>query len=96
MLAAFLHPLGLPYDESIAQTDIWLNQAVGCKRDDIERWNCGLACDSAPTLARLVAANDSMHTFALTARITPSECVVVFRGRYALQVRTATTADFRH
>ena len=69
-----------PYNESVAATDIWLNQAVGCPHDAIQSWTCGPACTAAPTTARLIAVNDSKHTFALTARTSAEECIVVFRG----------------
>ena len=68
------------YDEAIAQTDIWLNQATGCGKHGISNWTCGRACENAPTLARYTATNELLDTMAIVARQSVSECVVVFRG----------------
>ena len=68
------------YDEAIAQTDIWLNQATSCGTHGIANWTCGRACENAPTLARYTATNKLLDTMAIVARQSNSECVVVFRG----------------
>ena len=68
------------YDEALAQSDIWLNQAVSCGVDKLKNWTCGPACDAVPTLARRLVSVRKMDTFALVARTSPGECAVVFRG----------------
>lgn len=68
------------YDERLAAADIYLNQATGCDTAALSNWSCGLACTTVPTVARRVAFNHSSFTMALVARLSPSECVLVFRG----------------
>lgn len=70
----------LPYDEALAVHDLWLHQAASCSASDLTQWSCGLACDNAPTLARLVADDPVLTTRAVVARTGASECTVMFRG----------------
>lgn len=79
------------YDETAAQRDIWVNQAVGCP--NVASWTCGRACDEVPTVARVVAQNRSKDTLALVARPSPTECLVVLRGSKTF-LNTLQDVDF--
>lgn len=73
------------YDEDEAKLYVKYAQAAFCTEQHIERWDCGLACDAAPTLAgsvKFLASGDS-QVQGYVARLPDknrSLCLAAFRG----------------
>lgn len=79
MCLALLLPIAAAtYDETLAVSDIWLNQAFGCA--NVSSWTCGLACDMVPLTDVVLTSDAKLETAAITARLSPTQCVVAFQG----------------